>query len=145
MEDQLLDHILTGTFTKSVLHRRISLLRACIAAVFFTDIEISLQDKIDNFISQEKLDPTESAFLRSCAVTFFPNISRKAIPVLTSKLDDIVSKIPVVTLSVPIEIPQVEAERIGQFVRRTFGKTAVVDLKINPAIIGGCAVSWKGV
>lgn len=55
------------------------------------------------------------------------------------------NKIPVVTLSVPMEIPEVEAERVGQFVRRTFGKTVIVDFKVNPAIIGGCGMSWKGV
>lgn len=145
MEEKLVQDILNETFTRSALHRRISLLRTGIAAIFFTDIESSLQNRIDSFIDGAKLDPTDKQFFYSLAKKFFPDFSKQTIPALTSRLEDMNNKIPILMLSIPVEISEIEANNIGQFVRRTFGKMAVVDFRINPTIIGGCGISWKGV
>lgn len=51
---------------------------------------------------------------------------------------------PVLTIFVPFSIPSREIPKLGQKIRKKFGKNVVLDIKYDPDLIGGAAFAFGG-
>lgn len=59
-------------------------------------------------------------------------------------LDKLIQKIPVLTIYLTFEPDDGVISQIGTFARKTYSTNIILDTKLDPALIAGCALIWKG-
>lgn len=144
MNAQLWQIILAKTATKNVLQRRMMFIRQLLQQMLFVQPKINPKLAIERFIAKTSLNQPDVDFFRSLGSDFL-SFSKQNAYLLIDQLEDIVEKIPTLTITAPIEIAENEAEKIANFAKRMLSKDLIVDFKVNPAVLGGCGLSWKGV
>lgn len=138
--DNSLNTVLKDTYTVPTLQKRLRALRAYLLHRFFS----SLPDKQDNLKGVD-LTVNDLSWIYSLGNDFISGFSRDNVYSKLQQLEDEAKKLPLVTLYLAFE-PNDEAVRlIGEFLRNQFSASIIFEYKINPALIGGAALAWKGV
>lgn len=132
--DNLIGIFLNQTYTVSDIKRRLILLKVFIYSKFF-----------GSSFNEKEYDPTDLKWLQSLGEEFLKNFQAKNASLTLSKLEAEFKKLKVLTVYVPFEIPDTEANQLGQWLRQTIGETMMFEVRIDPDLIGGAAFSWKGV
>ncbi len=57
---------------------------------------------------------------------------------------DEVKKMESLVIFTAIPLPEEQIPVLGNFVRKKFPKISFIDLKVDPTLIGGAALGWKG-
>lgn len=55
-----------------------------------------------------------------------------------------IQQLPILTMYLTFEPDEITSSQIGSFARKTFGPNLLLDIKLNPALIAGCSLVWKG-
>jgi len=132
--DQILDTILTDTFTLSQLKLRLRILKSNLLKTFFAGSQELEQTSLE-----------ELNWLKSLPVSFYQQFNKDNIYKIFSELEEADKKLAVVTIYLTFEPDDEATKAIGTAARKTFGKTLLLDIKYDPKLIAGCALVWKGV
>ncbi len=148
----IIDQFLEKTFTKTQAFQRLRMLRDFLNYQYFqkntTNLEIPLL--IKNFIdeySRKNYDPEASSdlkFLSFLPSTFYENFNRENINQKIKEIETYIEKNPVATMYTPFEIPKTDIEGIGLWFKNQLGKNFLYEINLDPSLIGGCALSYKG-
>lgn len=138
--DNLLNTILKDTYTLSHLKKRLRVLRAYLLHRFFSP---DSKDK-DSFKGVD-LTVSDLSWIYSLGTDFTSQFNKDNIYDKLQELEDQAKKLPNLTVYLAFE-PNEEAVRlIGQFLRNQFSHDLMCEFKIDPSLIGGCSLVWKGV
>ncbi|MDO8638957.1 MAG: F0F1 ATP synthase subunit delta [Candidatus Daviesbacteria bacterium] len=55
-----------------------------------------------------------------------------------------ITKMDSLIIFTAIPLPEEQIPILGNFVRKTFPQIKLIDLKVDPTLIGGACISWKG-
>lgn len=97
-------------------------------------------DKLSNFELSQKVNT-----ISLLGEDFFKQFDATDLSTQLSALEKSLEQAKLVTMHVPFEMPFDEAEKIGVWFKANLGKDALFDLILDPALIGGCTLSYKGV
>lgn len=148
----LSQQFLVQSFTKLEAIRRFRVLKDFLNYRFF-----NLEPGIDRAAAFQKFvgeySQTNSranleydiAFVQSLSDQFIDQFTAKTAKTLLTQIEDGIKNAPAVILYVAFELPDPELKRIGQYFKTNFGPEILVDIQFNPALIGGCALSYKGI
>lgn len=127
--------IIADTFTIQSLHKRIALLKVYFEAKFFSGAA-----KIP-----ENIEENDKIWLEKIIKEIEKKITKDNLAQTISQLEEQSAKIKPLSLFVPLIIPALELEKLGKRVRADFGEKLVLDIRLDPLVIAGAAVAFKGV
>lgn len=134
MNNNPLELLLATTYSLSKLRKRIRVVRNHIMKKFFNQAE-----------DQELLEAEDKIWLESMNNIFLFQFTKENAYQKLDELEKEISKIQPLIIYVAFDIPSEEVEKIGIWLRREINPYLLCEIKQDPEIIGGCALSWKGI
>lgn len=135
MEDQLLDLILQETYTLPQLFRRVALLRKYLSARLFKgDMKLEEISVKEDYVWLNNLDP-------SVFTHFNQENHGEIIDNMVKKIDSLKTLI----IYMPFELPDNQIPIIGKNLRASYGQNLLFESRLDPSLLGGCALVWNGV
>lgn len=137
MTDDVLTIILKDTFTLALLKHRLRILKSNLLRNFF---EPGAYKKPNETISPQDLN-----WLNSLPPSLYQQFTKDNVYQIFEAIEAKVNSIPVLLIYLPFEADNQAIYQIGTFLQKNFDSLFLFDTKFNPALIAGCALSWKGV
>lgn len=134
MDNHLLNIILKTTYTLSQYKKKIKALNASLSGKFFQGNK-----------QIEDLSPKDSDWLKNLSQEFLDSFTKDNLSTLITSLNSQIDKMPILTIYLPFEASEEILDQIGLKARSNFGAHFLIDIKYNPLLIAGCALSWKGI
>lgn len=133
MIDQILDTILKNTFSLTSLKHRLRILKSYLEANLFGSKETEAPIKED------------SDWLKTLPPPFYQNFNKDNVYQIFSQLEHKISQYAVLIIYLTFVADEAVLSQIGQKARKTFANPALLlDVKYDPKLIAGTALSWKG-
>lgn len=137
--------ILSNTYTKNYLHRRLLLLREFLEYQFFKPHQNSnLFFLINEYFMAKNVSRDEFTAFTSWDFAFFNQFKRRDFYAVLKSLEEEASKLTVVVLSLPFAPSIYETVRLGRWFRENVADDVLMDINSDLNLIGGCALVWKG-
>lgn len=133
----ILSQILASTYTSSRLTKRLRLLREYLNQSFFS--------KKYDFSSQSYVDKEDLEWIKNLDEQFLKQFKAESLDQTLDSLLEEAKKLPVLVIYIPVDFPDEEINRISQNVRQNLNKTILIDFKLDPTLLAGCAFVWNGV
>lgn len=133
MDNKILETILKDTYTLYQLKHRLKVLRAKLSKEFFGNQ------------MEENLPPSDLKWFDSIPKEILSLFNNSNYSDLISSVELSLSKIQMLTLYLPFEANDDAIREIGARARLFFGEQFLLNIKYNPELIAGCALSWKGI
>ncbi len=129
--DQILNDILKDTYTLTQLHTRLRSLKAVLLKQFFGgDLEQSAE---------------ELNWLSSLPKSFYEQFSKDNVYEIFEQMDKTIPTLPTLIIYITFEPNQEAIFQMGSYARKTNeAPLLLLDIKLNPTLIAGCSLSWKG-
>lgn len=132
MDNNILNRFLEKTYYKTQINRRFNALKGFLQNKFFNS-------------PLPKIDPEEEAWIKSLGEDFYKNFTKLNVYQLLSKLEKDIKTLQTLTVYLSFDLPDEEKDRLGVWLRANFKKDLVFEIRLDQALIGGAALSWKGV
>lgn len=147
--DQAISSLLSKTYTKNQALATVRLVKEFLYYLFF-DLQLSSQPsaRIDQFLKNRGLNTLpsqETKILISLEDDFYKSFNPKNLTAQLKRLEETISSIQEVIVYLPFEVPQEEVERMGQWFKKNLGEESLFNLNLDPTLVGGAALSYKGV
>lgn len=133
MEKNLFNKFLANSYFTQEIRARFNVLRAYLIAQFY------------NSKPENEFKPEELVWLKSLGTDFYKDFNRTNVYQLLDFIDAEIKKIKPLIIYTAFEISELEEGKLGLWLRKNFGADIIAQLKIDPNLIGGCALSWKGI
>jgi len=130
---EIVTTILKDTYSLSQLRHRLNVLRAYFLTKFFGSTV------------SESLSKKDSSWLESLPPIFYEQFNKDNVYQIFAAIEKEVNKLPVLTIYLAFEADDTSLQQIGNFVRTTLNLCLLLDPKLDPKLIAGAALSWKGV
>ena len=142
MEDALFERIVAETFTTSTLRKRLSLVREYFEKTLFGG----------NFVVAGDIEPRDHTWLLALTEEYEKKsdsvlnmITKTNFAPIMTKLEEKVTNLTPIVIFLPILLPPDEIDNLGRGLRRVYGKGVFMELRLDPLLIAGAALAWKGV
>lgn len=76
---------------------------------------------------------------------FFKQFNKLNAGILLKELEKKVAKIQKLTIFIAFEMPEPDLEKLGVWVRKNLRSDILIEIKIDPTLIAGASLSFKGV
>ncbi len=127
--NNLLTLLLTNTYSLHQLKHRLATLKSYLDQQFFGgNIAIAAKD-----LDWIKTLPTASL-----------NLNKDNLTTIFEEAQNQINNLSILTLYLTFEPDEQTITQIGEFARKTFGGTILLDIKFDPNLIAGAALAWKG-
>ena len=141
-DDQILETILTSSFVKADVMRRIRIIREYLEQRFFTPEGTK---DLPEFFKATKIAEEDQGAINAWGKDFFTSFTKENAYDLIEHVLTKVKDLPTVNLYVPMEVSPEEAPKLGAWFRRNVGSTILIEVHVEPTTFGGCAFAWNGV
>lgn len=122
-QKSLLDQIAIDSWTKTETRRKLTLLREYFENRFFGRKKTVI---IEPWIkSLDKKEFNKDNFYK-----------------VLDQLGEDLNKTQVLTIYFAVELPQEEIEKIVQTLRGDYGRNFLIESKVDPSLLAGCALAW---
>ena len=132
--NQLLTTFLAATYSLPQARSRLVTLKNYLLGQFFNY-------KMD---SNHPLGPEEMAWLNQLGNDFYKNFNKINMYQVLASLEKEIKKIQPVIIYLPFEMPLSDRKQLGIWLRANISPTTIFDLKFDPNLIAGCALSNRG-
>ena len=142
MQNNILSLFLNQTYYKSQITRRLKVLKGFLENKFFNS-------------PKHEVSPEDTAWLQSLGEDFYnseavsssayKNFTKLNVYQILAKLEKDIKELQTLTVYVPFEMPDAEKDKLGAYLRANFKKDLIFEIKLDPELIGGTALTWKGV
>ncbi len=132
--NDILTTILNDTFSLTQYKTRVRLLKSNLLKTFFGE------ENETSFPS-----PQEMLWLKSLPQDFYQKFNKDNVYQIFSDLDKEIAKLPILTICLTFEPDDTTLSNLGTFTRKMFGPSFMLDIKLEPRLIAGAALIWKGV
>jgi hypothetical protein len=140
--DQLLDIILTSTYVKADLLRRLRLVREYLEQRFFTPGE---KKDMSSFLASQKVPADEQALINGWGDVFFSSFNKENAYDYLDQMNKRVKDLPTVNIYIPIDLDTGQTKKVGEWVKANVDREALVEFHVDTSVFGGCAFAWNGV
>lgn len=135
MDQSLLNLILKDTFTPAACLKRLGLLRGV------TETEI-FQKQAE---AKQNLPPDDLAWLEAVDTKVVAGLTGANFETIFKATEEAIRNILPLTVFVPFALPDQQSNEIGRKLRESYGDQFLMEVKIDPSLIAGCALAWKGI
>lgn len=95
--------------------------------------------------AKPSLDKEQTDLINKLGGAFFAAFKIDKLAPQLSQLEKMIEQAELVTIYIPFEMPPTEVQRLGEWIKSNLGEQSLLDLKFDSSLIGGCALSLKGV
>lgn len=134
MNNDILNAILKNTYTLTQLKKRVRILKAYLISQLFTD------DREASLFTEQDL-----AYLRTLEPSFYQQFNKDNLYPIFAELEKTISQFSPLYLYLPFESDNQANSQIGLFLQKVFGRSILFEVKYDPSLIVGCALSWQGI
>lgn len=146
MSDKLFKEIFNNTYTKNDFYQRSLLLKEFFEYLFFSDHgKETHKDILKNFLKDKEISKELSDVMNSWSDLFYTSFTSENFNTLIDEIEKEFEKLPIVVMYVPISLPFDEIKKLGEWVRTNITANVLMDVKVDPEVVGGCAFVWNGV
>lgn len=132
--DGILEIILKDTFTQNLLKHRVLIAKSYLLKAVFGNVH------------SMELDQKDMDWLNSLPDSFYKKFNKDNIYQIFEDLEKRIDLLPTIIIYIPIESTDEVSSKICSFVRKTYQNPLIIlNIKYNPTLIAGCAISWKGI
>lgn len=135
-----LQEILKDTYSTASLKHRLRVLKSYISNHIFSNQ------------SKEELAASDSTWLSTLSPAFYQQFNAQNTTEIFNTLDARINQLQILTIFLPFESDDQTTKEIGTFARKIFtseggayDKILILDIKFDPNLTAGCALSWNGV
>ncbi len=133
--DQILTIILKDSFSLIQLKNRLRILKSNLLQTYFGGTTEAIPTATG-----------DANWLKSLSQDFYQKFNKDNVYQIFSDLEKMIAKLPTLTIYLVFEPDDPTLNQIGSYSRRTFASpTLLLDIKIDPRLIAGTALAWKGV
>lgn len=136
MTTDLLKVILADTFTKNAAEKKLLTLKNHLLDTMFTTSP-KKEAKSEN--------PELATWLTKVNKKALEDITNKNVYAVFDKAESELKAVEPLVLYLPYELPEEEMTAIGLRLRRDYGENFLMEVTIDPNLIAGCALSFKGI
>lgn len=138
--------ILSNTYSRTSLKSRLSLLRDFLEFQFFSPhANPNLFYLINEYFLAKNISRDEFNAFMTWDYSFFNQFSKESFYAQLQHLEEEATKMPLIRLFLPFNPPVYEVPKLGIWFRENIAEDILVDIKLDPNLIGGCALVWKDV
>lgn len=141
-DDQLLGTILTSSFVKTDVMRRIRIVREYLEQRYYTP---GGTKELPEFFTVAKIPEDDQKAITAWGKDFFSSFTKENAYDLLEHVLLKVKDLPTVNLYVPVEVSTDEAPKLGAWFRKNVNPTVLIELHVEQSTFGGCAFAWNGV
>lgn len=142
----LLDIVLSNTFSRASLFHRLNLTREFLEYQYFKPHENNnLTYLLNEFIDLKRENRDEFTALFAWNAPFFNKFDLKNFYGLLEKIENEARKLPSAILHIPFPEPPYEISKLCDWFRMNVHPKFVIDTRFDRKLIGGCAIDYKGV
>lgn len=134
MNPDLLSTILMSTYSLTQLRHRVRILKLNLIKTFFGSSAENLA-----------LSPSDLNWLKSLPADFYQRFTKDSVYQIFADLEEKSKHLPILTMYLAFEPDEATLNQIGLFVRKAFGLVLLLDVRLDPSLIAGTALAWKGV
>ncbi len=131
---KILEAFLTDIFTSTQARNRLRVLKHHLEEQFFNSGQ-----------SNQDINNEDVIWLRSLDPEFYKNFTKDNLYQIFTDLENALQNITALVVYLAFEPGGEETEEIGRYIRTNFKTVPIIDLKLDPALIGGCALVYNGV
>lgn len=141
--NDILATILQNTFSLTQFKSRLRLLKSHFLQVFFGG---EPDPTYNPALNLNKPGLNDSDWLESLPPVFYQKFTKDNIYDIFSAIEKTGSNLPILTLYLPFEPNEATQNQLGTMTRTAFNfPTLLLDIKLDPNLIAGPALSWKGI
>lgn len=131
--DDILTTILKNTYSLTQLKHRLRVLKS------------TLSSRLFGGESKEEFATSDSTWLSSLPPQFMGQFTKDNLNEIFTQLETKINGLKILVLYLPFDADEQTLTQIGEFARKTFSNLIVLDMKFDPNLIAGAALSWNGV
>lgn len=129
----IFDVILENTYTLPDLKHRVRILKDYLEGIFFKDM-------VPQFVLEDQ------KFIQQLPIDFFQTVNPKNFEQFFEDLENQIKVISPLILYLPFEIGKEDVQKISLWLRQNLKyPPPLLEVKIDPNLLGGSALSYKGV
>lgn len=132
MNNQILIKFLEKNYYRAQITSRLNLLKNYLQKQFFNSPGSPISTK-------------DTEWIKSLGEDFFKNFTKLNVYQVLAKLEKDIKSAQTLTVYLSFEMPDNEKDKLGAYLRANFKKDLIFEIKLDPNIIGGAALSWKGI
>jgi F0F1-type ATP synthase delta subunit len=145
MSDALLSAILSDTYTRSALLRRVGLLQEFAEFVFFTKQAPAFRDAlIDEFSRKQNIADRDQAFLKRVTKDSNASLTPETLYHRFQEFERELETLPELLLVVSVVFEEEQLDYIGGWIREHIGKEILLNIETKPELAVGCQFVWNG-
>lgn len=133
--------ILANTYTKASLLRRIALFRSFLERKHYSKSGFK---RLKTFFEEKAVSDDDAQALQAWSGVFTKRLARSTFYKKLETIRKEILALPSVTVYLPFKAEESELTKIGQWFRRHIRKQMMMDVKVDPSLVGGCALVWNG-
>ncbi len=134
MPNQILSLILKNTYTLHDLKHRLRILKAVVEQKLFGTNTAALT-----------FSPEETSWLNSLGSEFIAQFNEKNVYTLFGAAEKAIENTEAVILYLPFQADQATVNQLGSWFRQNLTNNLLFDIKLDPNLIGGCALVRGGI
>jgi hypothetical protein len=124
------------------MRRRLSLLRECAEVALFTDQSVDTAKAFQVALSN-RAQKEDVVAMETWAMEFVTSCTVNTLHTQLSVLQDAVDTLPVLTLYVPVLLPEVELATMAKWCREEVVQNVLFAIHVDAKVVGGCAFVWN--
>lgn len=138
--DSIEQIILQNTFTKTDYLKRLTYLREFLEQKFFAANPTSFADYLTSVhashYDRESMDKWDESF--------FNLFTKDNLYLLINGLIEKMKGLQTLTLYLPVVLDDYQLDSLGKWFRQNLNPELIMDIRLNPDLISGCAYAWNG-
>ncbi len=137
--DTLKARIVANTYTLTTLYHRIAVLQQILEQVYFTtDDSATYADRYSAAVAA--LEETDRVALEEWETDWLTHFSEDNVHHELSALREWAGSLPRMTIYVPVAFDAPAAAVVGQWCRAEIDESLMLEILVDPAVVGGCGV-----
>lgn len=140
MQQELLNEILKKTFRYYDLVRRVRILKSILTKKHFGATEIEQK----GLEKEELIRAHDQTWLESLDPKILEKINKENLYQIFTDMEKTILELKYLIIYLTFEINEQEIEKLGNYLRQSYGQNFLYETSFDPDLIGGCALSWNG-
>lgn len=131
---ELLSQILVETYTHTDALRRLRALKELLVQRLFSkshDLTVS--------------EPEDINWMYRLGENFYNQFNDQNVYQLCEYFEAQIKQKEALIIYIPFEMPYLEKVKMTALLRRSYGEEFLTEFKLDPQLIGGCALVWRGI
>lgn len=146
MVDTMLLTIVDTTYTKGDFYKKIALLKEFFEHYFFTQHEsIELKTGLEKFLRDRNALDDVTTTLLGLSDDFYHRFTPENFNQIVDELEAYTNTLPSIVLYIPVIFEAKQITTLGTWVRTNVAPHTLLEVKIDPDVVGGCSFVYGGV